>query len=119
MERKANSLGCIVAGLGLALGACLLPYLVSSVYSVAGILFQQASATKWLWGDWVSTLVDPRSDQYRLLVEAPVCCAGVLALLIVVLGAVWMVGLREPDQDRAEEQDIYPEMEEGFGENEE
>ena len=89
MERRSYGLGCIIAGLGSVLGLCLLPHLVSAIYSVFAVLFDLQTASKWLWGDWLGTVVE--SDRlYMLLAEGPVCCVGVAALLIVALGvAVW------------------------------
>lgn len=98
MNRRRGSLGWTVAGLGLLLCICLLPYLVSSVYSVASTLFRVEAATQWLWGDWLSTVLDPGGTAYRLLVEAPVCCGGTIGLLITVLGALWLVGGRGEDE---------------------
>jgi hypothetical protein len=112
MERRTTNLGCIVAGLGGVLAACLLPYLISSVYSVAGTLLQQSTATRWLWGDWLSTFVDPRGDVYRLLVELPICCVGAVGLLVIVLGVALMLGVGEPDEeDFLPEEDLLPEAE--------
>jgi hypothetical protein len=99
VERRTNSLGCIIAGLGVGLAACLLPYLISSVYSVVSTLLQQSTATRWLWGDWLSTFVDPRGDVYRLLVELPICCVGAIGLLLIVLGVVLMLRVGEPDEE--------------------
>jgi hypothetical protein len=112
MERRTNNLGCIVAGLGVVLAACLLPYLISSVYSVASTLLQQSTATGWLWGDWLSTFVDPRGDVYRLLVELPICCVGAVGLLLIVLGVALMLGVGEPDEeDLPPEEYLLPEAE--------
>jgi hypothetical protein len=112
MERRTNSLGCIVAGLGVVLAACLLPYLISSVYSVASTLLQHPTATRWLWGDWLSTFADPRGDVYRLLVELPICCVGAVGLLVIVLGVALMLGVGEPDEeDLPPQEDFLPEAE--------
>ena len=94
MNRRRDGLGWIVAGLGLLLCICLLPYLISSVYSVASTLLNVPAATRWLWGDWLSTVIAPDGMAYRLVVEAPVCCGGALGLLIAVLGIVWLVSGR-------------------------
>lgn len=95
MERRGISLGIVIAGLGLALSCCLLPYLISSAYSVASVVLQVPDASKWLWGDWLSTVLDPTTGLYRLVVESPVCCVGVLGLLTTVVGVVWLVSGRD------------------------
>ena len=104
MNRRRDGLGWIVAGLGLLLCICLLPYLISSVYSVASTLLNVPAATRWLWGDWLSTVIAPDGMAYRLVVEAPVCCVGALGLLITVLGIVWLVSGREDGEPGAEEE---------------
>ena len=85
MERRGCGLGCIVALLGLVLSCCLLPHLMSSIYSVVSSVFQVPGVPDWLWGDWISTwpLVSESDTLYMLLAEGPVCCAGIIALLIV------------------------------------
>lgn len=104
MNRRRGSLGWIVAGLGLLLCCCLVPYLISSVYSVASTLLQVPAATKWLWGDWLSTVINPNDPMYRLVVEAPICCGGAMGLLLAVLGIVWIAnGGASEGQDLAEE----------------
>lgn len=103
MDRRRGGLGWVVAGLGMLLCICLLPYLISSAYSVAGALFQVETATQWLWGDWLSTVLDPGNAAYRLLVEAPVCCGGAVGLLITVLGVVWLVSGRGDEELGPEE----------------
>lgn len=102
MNRRRDGLGWIVAGLGFLLCICLLPYLISSVYSAASTLLKVPAATRWLWGDWLSTILAPDGVAYRLVVEAPVCCGGALGLLITVLGIVWLVGGREDGEPEAE-----------------
>jgi len=101
MNRRRDGLGWIVAGLGLLLCICLLPYLISSVYSVASTLLNVPAATRWLWGDWLSTVIAPDGMAYRLVVEAPVCCVGALGLLIAILGIVWLVSGREDGEPEA------------------
>jgi hypothetical protein len=92
---------------------CLLPYLISSVYSVASTLLNVPAATRWLWGDWLSTVIAPDGMAYRLVVEAPVCCVGALGLLIAILGIVWLVSGRVDGEPEAAvetyEADIPPE----------
>jgi len=113
MNRRRDGLGWIVAGLGLLLCICLLPYLISSVYSVASTLLNVPAATRWLWGDWLSTVIAPDGMAYRLIVEAPVCCVGALGLLIAILGIVWLVSGRVDGEPEAAvetyEADIPPE----------
>jgi TRAP-type C4-dicarboxylate transport system permease small subunit len=103
MNQRRGSLGWIVAGLGLLLCCCLLPYLISSIYSVASTLLQVPAATKWLWGDWLSGAINPNDPLYRLVVEAPICCGGALGLLLTVLGIVWVVNGRESEENAAAE----------------
>jgi hypothetical protein len=99
MNRRRGSLGWIVAGLGLVLCCCLLPYLISSVYSVASTLLQVPAATKWLWGDWLSTVINPNDPMYRLVVEAPICCGGAMGLLLTVLGIVSVLNIAEREEE--------------------
>jgi hypothetical protein len=76
----------------LLLSFCLLPYLLSSIYSLVTALLQVPGGADWLWGDWLSTVVPPDGTLYMLLAEGPVCCVGALGLLIVILGTVLMIG---------------------------
>jgi hypothetical protein len=102
MNRRRASLGWIVAGLGLVLCCCQLPYLISSIYSVASTLLQVPAATRWLWGDWLSTVFNPNDPMYRLVVEAPICCGGAIGLLLTVLGIVAVLNLAgSEDQEEA------------------
>ncbi len=91
MRRRGCGLGCIVAGLGLLLVAFLLPYLVSSIYSMVSSAFGSPTASTWLWGDWLGTMVDVGSAEYMILAEGPICCVGIVTLLIVILGMVMMI----------------------------
>jgi len=91
MERRGCGLGCIIAGLGLVLGFCLLPYLISSLYSIVSSVLQVPTASTWLWGDWINTVVDSSNPIYMILAEGPICCVGTIALLIVILGVVLMI----------------------------
>ncbi len=91
MERRGCGLGCIVALLGLALSCCLLPYLVSSIYSIVSAILQVPGAPQWLWGDWLSTAIDVNSPLYMFLAEGPICCVGTFGLLIVILGIVMII----------------------------
>jgi hypothetical protein len=103
MERRGCSLGCIVALLGLALSCCLLPYLVSSIYSIVSAVLQVPGTPNWLWGDVLSTTIDPNGPLYMFLAEGPICCVGALGLLTVVLGIVMMIGSSpaEPEYNEA------------------
>jgi hypothetical protein len=91
MERRGCSLGCVVFALGLVLSCCLLPYLVSSVYSIVSSVLGVPTAATWLWGDWRNTLVGSDSALYMILAEGPICCVGTVALLIVILGLVIII----------------------------
>lgn len=88
MERRGCGLGCIITGLGLLLSLCLLPYLVSSVYSVVSALLQVPAAPNWLWGDWLNSVAGESDALYMLLAEGPICCVGAIGLLIIILGLV-------------------------------
>jgi hypothetical protein len=111
MERRGCGLGCIVVGLGLLLGLCLLPYLVSSIYTLVSVIFQVPVATTWLWGDWLNSAVG-RGELYLLLAEGPICCVGVVTLLIVVLGAVLLIGNLSPHEEEVDEE-IYGPLDSG------
>ena len=107
MERQSCSLGCVILLLGLLLSCCLLPYLASSVYSVTSSVLQTPAAPNWLWGDWLSTIVDVDSDLYMILAEGPICCVGTIGLLIVILGLVLAIS----GMGRQEEYEPYTGME--------
>jgi len=92
MERRGLGLGVSIAGLGLILSVCLLPYLISSVYSIGAFLFQVPGAPKWLWGDWLNTALGVNDPMYMFLAEGPVCCASSVGLLIIVVGIVLAIG---------------------------
>jgi hypothetical protein len=111
MERRGCGLGCVFAGLGLLLTLCLLPYLVSSVYSVISALLQVPAAPNWLWGDWLNTLVGESDALYMLLAEGPICCVGAIGLLIIVLGLVIAItGSGEEEVEVEEEYAFYDEL---------
>jgi hypothetical protein len=98
MERRGCNLGCIVAGLGLVLSCCLLPYLISSIYSIVTALLQVPGVPDWLWGDWIRTLVGESDMLYMVLAEGPICCVGTVGLLIVILGLVaYISGMGKPE----------------------
>ena len=92
MERRGCGLGVSIAGLGLILSCCLLPYLISSAYSMVAALFQVPAAPKWLWGDWLNTAVGGSDPLYMFLAEGPICCAGVVGLVIIMVGVVLAIG---------------------------
>jgi hypothetical protein len=111
MERRGCSLGCIILLLGLVLSCCLLPYLVSSTYSLIGSLLQTSTASTWLWGDWINSIVESDTPLYMLLAEGPICCVGIVALLIVILGVVLMIGSMGEGEEYYEEEEDYEENE--------
>lgn len=112
MERKSCSLGCILAALGLVLSCCLLPYLVSSIYSIVTTVLQVEGVPDWLWGDWLYSVVGDTGPLYMVLAEGPICCVGSLGLVIVIFGlilAINGVGATElPQNSLAEAPDDYP-----------
>jgi len=110
MERRGCGLGCIITGLGLLLSLCLLPYLVSSVYSVVSALLQVQAAPNWLWGDWLNTLVGDSDALYMVLAEGPICCVGALGLLIIILGLV--IAITSPASAEVEVEEEYVSYEE-------
>lgn len=109
-ERRGVNLGCVVAGLGLLLSCCLLPYLISSVYSVVGALVNGAETPAWLWGELANRLAGESNLLYILLTESPVCCVGTVGLLIIILGVVLLLGgMGEPPSAPSEELEVSPE----------
>jgi len=104
MERRGCGLGVSIAGLGLILSCSLLPYLISSAYAIAASLFQMQAAPKWLWGDWLNTTLGASDPLYMFLAEGPICFAGIVGLLIVVVGIVLAIGsMEEEDEDYAQD----------------
>lgn len=106
MERRGCGLGCIVAWLGLALTCCLLPYLISSIYMLASMVFDITTPATWLWWDWISTwpFIGENETLSLLFGQGPMCCVGALALLFVILGVVMMVtGAGKQDEPEEEE----------------
>jgi hypothetical protein len=91
-------------GLGLLLSLCLLPYLVSSVYSVVSALLEVPSAPNWLWGDWVNSVAGESDALYMLLAEGPICCVGAIGLLIIILGLVLAISGAGQVEDEIEEE---------------
>jgi hypothetical protein len=110
MERRGCGLGCIITGLGLLLSLCLLPYLVSSVYSVVSALLQIPAAPNWLWGDWLNTVAGESDALYMLLAEGPICCVGAIGLLIIVLGLVIAISGSGREYELEEEYVSYEEL---------
>jgi len=103
-ERRGLNLGCLVGGLGLVLSCCLLPYLISSVYSVVGAVVDGSQMPTWLWGELANQLAGESNLLYILLTEFPICCVGAIGLLTVILGVVLLLGgagepPREPEPD--------------------
>jgi tetrahydromethanopterin S-methyltransferase subunit D len=92
MKRQSLNLGCVIAGLGLVLLCCLLPYAVSSVYSIVGSVLSVSGGPTWLWGEWVNQLAGGSDFLYMVLTEGPVCAVGTIALLFVILGLVLVIG---------------------------
>jgi hypothetical protein len=105
MERRGYGLGVSIVGLGLILSCCLLPYVISSVYSMVAALSQVPAAPKWLWGDWLNTTLGVSDPLYMFLAEGPICGAGIVGLLIIVVGIVLAIGgVGEDDEEEAEEE---------------
>ncbi len=108
MRRQSCSLGCIVLALGALLSCCLLPYLISSIYSIVTALLQVPAAPEWLWGEWINALVGESDFLYMLLAEGPICCVGAIGLLIVILGLVLAIsGTGQPEEAAIEEEDEF------------
>lgn len=108
-ERRGVNLGCVVAGLGLVLSCCLLPYLVSSVYSVVGALIDDAEAPIWLWGELANQLAGESNFLYILLAETPICCVGTIGLLVIILGVVLLLGgVGEPPSAESQDPEVSP-----------
>jgi hypothetical protein len=105
MERRGCGLGCIILGLGLMLTLCLMPYLISSVYSLVAAILQVPVPANWLWGDWLNTAIGEYELLYMLLAEGPMCCVGTIGLLIVILGLVLMIiGIGQGGEEHAQEE---------------
>ena len=117
MERRGCGVGCIFATLGLILGCLLLPYLISSVYSIVSAVFRVSSASTWLWGDWLGTILGASHPLYMFLAEGPICCIGTIALLILVMGIVLMITGSGSGADEYYEDDdnVYELYEHGYG----
>jgi hypothetical protein len=92
MKRRGCGVGVIITVLGLVLSCCLLPYLISSIYSIVSATLQVPGAPNWLWGDWVGSLVDSGTPLYMFLSEGPICCVGALGLFIIIFGIIMMIG---------------------------
>jgi hypothetical protein len=99
------------------LGFCLLPYLISSLYSIVSSVLQVPTASTWLWGDWINTVVDSSNPIYMILAEGPICCVGTIALLILILGVVLVITSLGPTEEDYEE-DWYEAEEEGWEQEE-
>lgn len=116
MERRGSGPGCIIASLGLLLSCCLLPYLVSSVYSIVTAVLQVPAAPNWLWGDWLSTVVGENSTLYMIFAEGPVCCVGAIGLLILITGLILIIGSIGPGEQRDGEELYEEPFEEAYEE---
>ncbi len=125
MERRGCSLGCIITSLGLLLSCCLLPYLLSSIYSIVTALLQVEGVPDWLWGDWINSLVGDSGALYMIMAEGPICCVGALGLLVIILGLVLGIsgvgGQETPPAARVDpgeaawnEYDPYPDTDEPY-----
>jgi hypothetical protein len=100
MERRGCGLGVSIAGLGLVLSCFLLPYLISSAYALAAVLLQMQAAPKWLWGDWLNSVIGAEHPLYMFVAEGPICCAGIVGVMILAVGIVLAIGgLDEDDED--------------------
>ena len=111
MERRGCGPGCIVLALGLVLSCCLLPYTVSSIYSIVGAVLQVEGIPNWLWGDLIAQLSEPNGALYMLLAEGPICCVGTLALLTIITGLVMLIagtGRQEDEYAEEEYQEYVP-----------
>lgn len=108
MQRQSWGLGCIILGLGALLSCFLLPYLVSSIYSIVTALLQASATPEWLWGTWIHALVGESDLLYMLLAEGPICCVGAIGLLIVILGLVLAVSSIGRPDEAYRERDFVP-----------
>jgi len=99
MERRGCGLGVSIAGLGLILSCLLLPYLISSAYTIVADLLQMQAATKWLWGDWLNTLIGVDHPLYMFVAEGPICCAGIVGVMIRVVGIMLAIGGLDDDEE--------------------
>jgi hypothetical protein len=113
MRQRGCGMGVIVTVLGLALSCCLLPYLISSIYSIVSAILQVPGAPNWLWGDWIGSVAGTGTPVYMFLSEGPICCVGILGLLTVVLGVVAVIsgmGREEEGETDEYEYDIYQDL---------
>jgi hypothetical protein len=103
--------------LGLILGCLLLPYLISSVYSIISAVFRVSSPSTWLWGDWLGTVLGASHPLYMFLAEGPICCIGTIALLILIMGIVLMIAASGSGVDDYYEDDdnVYEPYEHDYG----
>ena len=108
MERTNSSLGCIVTSLGLILSCCLLPYLVSSIYSIVTTVLEVQGVPDWLWGDWLYSVVGDSGPVYMVLAEGPICCVGTLGLLIVIFGLILVINGMGASQSAQTPPPAYP-----------
>jgi hypothetical protein len=103
MRRQGCTPGCAVTVLGALISCFLLPYLASSIYAIARIALDVSGTPEWLWGEWVGGWVGGNQTLYMLLTEGPICCAGILGLMAVIMGVVLATSEVEPP---AEAEDV-------------
>ena len=106
MERRGCGLGVSIAGLGLILSCFLLPYLISGAYAIVADLLQMQAAPQWLWGDWLNTMIGADHPLYMFVAEGPICCAGIVGLMILMVGIVLAVGGMDDDDEYEAEEEI-------------
>jgi hypothetical protein len=99
MERRGCGLGVSIAGLGLILSCFLLPYLISSAYAIVADLFQMEAVPNWLWGDWLNTAMGADHPLYMIVAEGPICCAGLVGVMILMVGVVLAFGGMDDDDE--------------------
>ena len=99
MERRGFGLGVSIAGLGLILSCFLLPYLISSAYAIVADLLQMEAAPKWLWGDWLNTVMGANNPLYMFVAEGPICCAGIVGFMILMVGVLLAIGGMDDDDE--------------------
>jgi hypothetical protein len=106
MERRGCGLGASIAGLGLILSFFLLPYLISSAYAIVADLLQTQAASRWLWGDWLNTMIGADHPLYMFVAEGPICCAGIVGVMILMVGVVLALGDIDDDDEHDAEEDL-------------
>jgi hypothetical protein len=110
MRRQGCTPGCAVTVLGALISCFLLPYLASSIYAIARAVLDVPGTPEWLWGEWVGTWVKDSQSLYMVLTEGPICCAGVLGLMAVILGVVFAISDLEGTPEGGEGVAEYEEL---------